>query len=63
MKFYIIVALAIGIFTIHQAQAHDDPEANHDGGPCWINELPITPVYCIFTKGDRLNHPYPKQPK
>ena len=55
MKIYVIVALAIGIFTIHQANAHDD-EYDHEGtsgGPCWINELPVTPYYCLFAKGDR----------
>ncbi len=41
------------------AMAHDDPEANHSGGPCWIWEVPLEPVYCLFTKGTRHEHPNP----
>jgi len=53
---YLLTLLLILPFTL---MAHDDPEANHAGGPCWITELSITPVYCIFTKGTRLEHPNP----
>ena len=61
MKIYLIVALAIGIFTINQAAAHDDPPAHAEmtGGPCWIWELPLYPVYCVFTDGNKEDHPNP----
>jgi hypothetical protein len=56
----ILLILAMLIATA--AAAHEDATANHDGGPCWVWELPETPIYCIFTKGARHEHPQKKGP-
>ena len=58
MKFYIIFVIA-ALFTLN-AQAHNT--GKHEaaaGGPCWIWEIPTEPVYCIFVKGTRHQHPNP----
>ena len=61
MKIYLIVLAAIILFSLHQVQAHDDEydHAQTSGGPCWIWEVPIYPVYCIFTDGSKQDHPNP----
>ena len=61
MKSYLILIAVFCIFTAYQANAHDDPPAHDEmtGGPCWIWELPLYPVYCIFTDGNKADHPNP----
>jgi len=60
MKIYLIVFLTVALFTLHfKVRAHEDSTANHAGGPCWIWELTVTPYYCVFTDGTRVEHPLP----
>jgi len=59
MKKILILLVVLMAFTSPQISAHDDPEANHSGGPCWIMELFTMPLYCLLTDGTKWEHPPP----
>ena len=55
-----IVLLLLVLFatsaTAHNTGRHEAAA----GGPCWVWEVPVTPIYCIFVHGTRKDHPYPE---
>lgn len=60
-KFLLFVLVFFTVLITFGAGAHNT--GRHEaasGGPCWIWELPMTPIYCIFVHGTRWQHPYPE---